>query len=665
MNKLFKNSFLLLFSSTVFAQGVCDMTTGVEKGGFTFDGPSTVCIGQTVKLKDNSGGTDVKYIFGYFGQAASQLSSITSQTNLDNAFLASGQYKVLQYGKKNGKDMYYCAEVRVLPNTEPVYTTSACNDFLQIIIGQDPANNFDSYRIDWGDGFIQTTPTGTALPIERSRNYTTVADYRTIRVEGLYNTPTSCPRATTKIIPMDGGTNYPNIKTLEMSADSKSATITFTGAIIDKYELYQRSASGTYTNGQPFIKNVKPGTFTVNLVDTVQSCFRVFRNFACQEGSGEVCTTKLEVKPQDKINVLKWMSNPTGGIMKVYEVTVEVKGVSTTIKREELGGSSTVISSPGNPHSDPIIDCSKEFCYQVVNKVSGIIERRFPFESTSLSPKRCVNRKDVVADAMTESIVTVKDNNQVEINITDNSPWTLQRKEYLYYKFENNLLEKINFGTLNKQYTDASADASTKSYCYKVAFIDECGSTSAASPALCTIFLDQVAGGNLEWTNNSPFGNTNINKFDIQSFNEQTNVPKLEATKNFNETSYTPNLDDFEFEAKYQIKAISTTGKESFSNTYTIPIDVKLFLPNAFTPNGDNINDELSVKGSTKRIKSFEIQIYNRWGNPVFSSTDPSKTWDGKLQDKNVPSDTYSFKINAQLNDGKELTKSGKFLLLR
>lgn len=663
MNQLFKISFLLLFSITVFAQNVCNITTGIEKGGFTFDGPSTVCIGQTVKLKDNSGGTDVKYIFGYFGQAASQLSSITSQTNLDYAFLASGQYTVLQYGKKNGKDMYFCDVVRVLANTEPVYTTSACNDFLQIIIGQDPANNFDSYRIDWGDGFIETTPTGTTLPIKRARNYTTVATFRTIRVEGLYNTPTSCPRATTKIISMNGGTNYPNIKTLEMSADSKSATLSFTGAL-DDYDLYQRSATGNYVNGQ-FMMKIKPGTYTVNLVDTVQSCFKVFRNFGCKEGSGEVCTSKLDVKAVDKTNVLKWQNHPSGGTTITYDVQVIVNSVSTTIKKEEKGGATTTITTPGNPHTDPV-DCTKEYCYQVVNKVQGTIDYgRFTYESTSLSPVRCINRKDVVPEAITESIVTVKDNNQVEINITDNSPWTLQRKEYLYYKFENNTLDKINFGTLTKQYTDASVDASTKSYCYKVAFIDECGSTSAASPALCSIFLDQVAGGNLEWTNDSPFGNTNINKFDVQSFNEQTNVPKLETTKNANEIVYIPNLDDFDVEAKYRIKAISTNGKESFSNTYTIPIDVKLFLPSAFTPNGDNINDELSVKGSTKRISNFEIQIYNRWGNAVFSSTDPSKTWDGKFQDKNVPSDTYSFKIIAKLNDGQAFNKSGKFVLLR
>lgn len=661
MNNLSKILFLLLFSTTVFAQqDLCNPTTDTERGGFTFDGPSTVCIGQAVKLRDNSGGTGVRYIFGYIpGQ---NISTTPSQTTLDYTFLAAGQYTVLQYGKRGGKDMYFCDVVRVLANTEPVFTTSACNDFLQIIIGQDPANNFDSYRIDWGDSFIENIPAGTPLPIHKSRNYSSTATSRTIRVEGLYSTPTSCPRATTKVIPMDGGANYPNIKTLEMSTDSKTATITFTGAI-DDYDLYQRSASGTYQNGQPFMKNVKPGTFTVNLVDTTQSCFRVFRNYSCQEGSGEVCTTKLDVKAQDKTNILKWMTHPSGGIMKVYEVTVEVKGVTPTIKREEIGGSSTIIPSPGNPQTD-YIDCTKEYCYQVVNKVQGTIERRFDYESISLSPRRCINRNQVVPDAITESVVTVKDNNQVEINITDNSPWTLQRKEYLYYKFENNNLDKINFGTLNKQYTDASVDASTKSYCYKVAFIDECGSTSAPSPALCTIFLDQVTGGNLEWTNLSPFG-INISNFEVQSFDELTNNPTVEATKNATEIVYTPNLDNFEVEAKYRIKAISANGKESFSNTYTIPIAVRLFLSDAFTPNGDTINDDLSIKGSTKRITNFEIQIFNRWGNPVFTSTDPTKTWDGTFQNSNAPSDTYSFKIVAKLDDGKELTKSGRFLLLR
>lgn len=117
--------------------------------GFTFDGPSTVCIGQSVKLKDNSGRTGVRYIFGYTGQPASQLSSISSQTTIDYPFLAAGRYTVLQYGKKGGKDMYYYDVFYVRENNKPDISYEACdNTRLMLTIRNSPINNYDSYRIN-------------------------------------------------------------------------------------------------------------------------------------------------------------------------------------------------------------------------------------------------------------------------------------------------------------------------------------------------------------------------------------------------------------------------------------------------------------------------------------------------------------------------------------
>lgn len=661
MNNLSKIIFLFLFSTTVFAQGVCDITTGVEKGSFTFNGPSTVCIGQAVKLIDNSGGTGVRYIFGYTGQPASQLSSISSQTNLDYTFLAAGQYTVLQYGKKNGKDMYYCDVVMVRKDTEPVFTNSACNEFLVIDIPKDPANDFDYYKIEWGDGAITNIPAGTSLPVKQTHNYSSNAPTQIIRIEGFYNIPTSCPRATTKVVTMDGGTNYPNIKTLEMSADSKSATITFTGAI-DDYDLYQRSATGNYVNGQ-FMKKVKPGTYTVSLIDTVQSCFKVFRYYGCQEGSGEVCTTKLDVNALDKTNILKWQNHPSGGTTITYDVQVIVKSVSTTIKKEEKGGVTTNINAPGNPHTDPV-DCTKEYCYQVVNKVQGTIDYgRFQYESTSLSPKRCINRQNIIPSPITDAFVTVNNDNNSEIKINDNSPWTLNRKRYILYQDNGTAFAKIDSSATSKQFTDKTVDASQKSYCYKVSFVDECGSTSEISPPFCTTNLSEATNGFLQWTNQTPFGNSVIKTFEIQSFDENTSIASTEATQIT--TTYEPKLDKFEEEAKYRIKAIATDGKESFSNVYTIPVKVKLFLPDAFSPNEDGINDDLTLKGSFKRFTTFQIEIYNRWGIPVFTSNDVTNAWDGKYQNTTAPNDTYSYKIYAKLKDGQEFNKSGKFLLLR
>jgi gliding motility-associated-like protein len=260
----------------------------------------------------------------------------------------------------------------------------------------------------------------------------------------------------------------------------------------------------------------------------------------------------------------------------------------------------------------------------------------------------------------------VKDDNTVDITIEDNSPWTLLRQTYFIYRIEpDGSLKEINNSPTAVPFPDNTVDASTKSFCYKIAFKDECGSTSELSPALCTINLAEGTGNSLQWTNDSPFGAGIIANFEIISFDEQTNAPTTEATKNGSETTYIPQLQNFQDEAKYRIKAISATGKESFSNIYIIPLEVKLFLPDAFTPNQDNVNDNLEIKGSFRRIKDFEFEVFNRWGNPVFTSTDPTQSWDGKFAATLAPVDTYSYRIYAKLKTGEEVTKSGKFLLIR
>ena len=52
------------------------------------------------------------------------------------------------------------------------------------------------------------------------------------------------------------------------------------------------------------------------------------------------------------------------------------------------------------------------------------------------------------------------------------------------------------------------------------------------------------------------------------------------------------------------------------------------YIPNAFSPNGDGINDEFFGKGDY--INSFEMDIFDRWGNLIFFSDDINKHWDGK-----------------------------------
>jgi gliding motility-associated-like protein len=670
MNKLFKISFLLLFSSTVFAQGVCDIPTGVEKGGFTFDGPSTVCIGQTVKLKDNSGGTDVKYIFGYFGQAASQLSTITSQTNLDYVFLASGQYTVLQYGKKNGKDMYYCDVVYVRENNKPDISYEACdNTRITLTIRNSPINNFDSYRIKWSDGSTDNIPLGTVLPYSVKKAFGPSAT-QNILVEGLYNTPNNCPSPLPITVKMDRGEMFPRIEKVELSEDGKEATITLAGNPDADYFLSSRSIDQNGNAPNNSMPKVKAGTFKVSIPDPNKSqCFSVGRvgQAGCSEFSNEICSIPFTLKAINDKYQLTWQT-PTTGKTQNTGVFTFVNQVNTQIIRDENGANKTTFNNVNSPYIDNTADCNKKYCYTQSTKITvsyaGYTGANY-IETATVSQKQCIDRKDIHPPAITDGLVSVNQTNSVQFKFQDNSTWNLDRKLYRLYRLEDPLQKKIDSTTTIKTFLDTGINASEKSYCYKVSFVDKCGSESELSPAFCTILLNESTTRNLEWTNNSPFGSTPIKEFEVLSYNEQTNVATVDATKTASETKFILILDKFNEEAKFQIKTTSADGKESFSNIYIILIAVKLFLPDAFTPNNDNLNENLEIKGSTKRITTFEIQIYNRWGNSVFSSNDISNYWDGTFQNSPVPSDTYTYKIYAKVNDGKEVNKTGKLLLLR
>ena len=62
-----------------------------------------------------------------------------------------------------------------------------------------------------------------------------------------------------------------------------------------------------------------------------------------------------------------------------------------------------------------------------------------------------------------------------------------------------------------------------------------------------------------------------------------------------------------------------------------VPINT-YFLPNAFTPNGDGVNDEYKGNGSLLGMTNFSMTIWNRWGQEIFHSKDPSAGWNGQYQ---------------------------------
>ena len=91
-----------------------------------------------------------------------------------------------------------------------------------------------------------------------------------------------------------------------------------------------------------------------------------------------------------------------------------------------------------------------------------------------------------------------------------------------------------------------------------------------------------------------------------------------------------------------------------------------IYIPDVFTPNGDGINDELDVYYGN--LVAFEFLIYNRWGNLVFYTTDPTKKWDGMYLNKLCPEGVYAWRLNYEAatatSEPKKFVKSGQVMLL-
>ena len=102
----------------------------------------------------------------------------------------------------------------------------------------------------------------------------------------------------------------------------------------------------------------------------------------------------------------------------------------------------------------------------------------------------------------------------------------------------------------------------------------------------------------------------------------------------------------------------------SYSNYFVFVKGSLVFIPDAFSPNKDAINDLFAVRGQF--IETSRLIVYNRWGQPIFESDDAiKKGWDGQLNGQIAPEGSYVYRVEIKDFLGKNFVKVGIFLLTR
>ena len=276
--------------------------------------------------------------------------------------------------------------------------------------------------------------------------------------------------------------------------------------------------------------------------------------------------------------------------------------------------------------TDTNVVCQTEYCYVLEATAKN------PDNSTATirSQEVCLTARSQRPPTTPQGLfATVSDDNQININ------WLATNenlKEYILFNREaagNRFQEIARIDAGTTEYADEEADVETGQNCYYLQAVDICENVSINNDTVCVALLNVETnpiggtGNLLTW---QPYQNGKpIESQQIEWIDQNGTVYRTQNVAR-NARSYIDSDRNLEQQIIcYRIAtapdaASQAADKVSYSNTVCLqPEDNRLRLPDAFSPNGDGMNDVLLAYGQF--ITQFDMIVYNQWGSAVFRVT--------------------------------------------
>jgi gliding motility-associated-like protein len=215
-------------------------------------------------------------------------------------------------------------------------------------------------------------------------------------------------------------------------------------------------------------------------------------------------------------------------------------------------------------------------------------------------------------------------------------------------------------------YIDTNLNTDDNAYDYRIRGINLCGG-EFFSPVHTNILLKGVQDDeydvNLIW---SPYKGWSDGVGSYEIFRRNDFAPIHVFSKSIGTDTTTKYTDAFSnFIHRYRIRAWenTSTSDTSWSNEIELKLIPVIWIPNAFTPNTDGLNPKFEIVSGS--IKTFEIQIFDRWGAKVFATDNIHNYWDGTISGNPAPDGVYAYQMRYTGGDNKINIRSGNVTLLR
>ncbi|MEL7533131.1 MAG: PKD domain-containing protein, partial [Bacteroidota bacterium] len=244
--------------------------------------------------------------------------------------------------------------------------------------------------------------------------------------------------------------------------------------------------------------------------------------------------------------------------------------------------------------------------------------------------------------------------------------------DYLIEKDDGNGYQSLVTGPISTStysYVDAMVDVSLQSYDYRAFAIDTCGDLTPVGRLGRTIVLEALYSNGrvqLDWSAYEQW-ELGVEKYLIEIYNESTGQWGLQAETSGGNLSYLDEDADIGQPINcYRITAVEFGGNSavSHSNEVCVTLDPLMFAPTAFTPNNDGKNDRFVLKGTF--VDQFKMDIYNRWGELIYTTNDIEEGWDGTMREGGpAPEGVYIFVANGNGYSGVGSRRTGTVTLYR
>jgi gliding motility-associated-like protein len=569
-----------------------------------------------------------------WGDASIEQITINTATH---TYTAPGTYTLRILYQSAGFDEI---QITVTPSLPPTFDIFTCGgNEVQVRVTD---TNYDGYILNFNDGSPEVqVPKGTLAVSNHTFGF---SGPKTISVRGKdVNADDNCINGDRGVLALPS-LPAPFINELRVISNAQ-IDFNFTTLQNIQYRLEVATNNNTTFQNAQTVYNSTTATLNNLQTNTNFYCFRLGAFDPCNNTiaySNVICSTNFTVAANNNQNTLAWTTNTTD----VVSFTVLRDGIPYT-------------TTNSNSFTDNTTSCQTEYCYRIVTHYTN--------GSSSSSTEKCVTAISTDMPTSINNATAIVTSNGLDISWQQDPGFV--PVEYSIYRKEGS----GNFQLVNKTSTSTYSDftyTTESDFDYQINYIDICGNTSplgiAISPIRLTGNVTNENYSELTWSTYTGWidgvAEYIIEKYSAQGVLLQT-FTVSSSTTSFTDTEVLPDQQI----VHYVIKASPITPGlgQAVSNEIIIIKTPNIFYPTAFTPDNQGPAENELFRVFGQYIATFELQIFNRWGEMIFATTSIDAGWDGTYRGQNVQDGTYAFVARMTDLTGASFTRTGSVVLLR